>query len=174
MRPFAVALLAISAAPAFAQLTGSILPNAGYDLGYSAPTVGLGLEVGWNPPSAPVTVHMRASGDVVFVESLPFGDPFFGPTIVVVQPEPIQDESVIRLGLEAVGRWEHAPLPVTPYAKAGLVLEDERARWADMTLSYRQPGATVGLGLEVGRVYLEGTHGFGDASRRRLAIGVRL
>ena len=175
MRVLAAAVLAGCAVTAQAQdvLGLHALPNAGYDLGYGAPTAGLGLEAGWNPAGAPVTVHLRASVDAVFVESLPFGPVTRHPTIVVYQPDP-QDASVVRYGVEVVGRWAGAPLPARPYAKVGLALEDERVRLEDGVLTYSRADAAAGLGLEAGRLYVEGTHGLGDASRRRVVVGVRL
>ncbi|MGB3543404.1 hypothetical protein [Rubrivirga sp.] len=156
----------LTAATAASQV--HVRPNAGYDIAYGAPSAGIGLEAGWSVGPA-ASLGLRVSGDAVFVDDLPFAVAFYSDAT----SEGVGDASVYRLGLEVVGYWDR-PGRLRPYAKAGLVTELERIARPDLEVQSAWTDAVAGLGLEVGRVYLEGTHGFGDASRRRVAVGVRL
>ena len=169
MRPL-LALALVAAVPAAAQVQVRVLPNAGYDAGYDGATVGLGVEVGWAPVGAPVRFALRPSADVVLDHDLVLAQPYAAGGAGAV----VGENGVVRLGGEAVGLWERAPLPFTPYAKAGAVAELERATSGDIQVDRWEVGLVVGLGLAARRVFVEGTHGFGDASRGRVAVGLRL
>ena len=169
MRTLLAAAVLVLAAPAGAQVQVRVLPNAGYDIGYDGATVGLGVEVGWAPAGAPVRFALRPSADVVLDHDLVLAQPYATGVGAVVG-----ENGVVRLGGEVVGLWERAPLPFTPYAKAGVVAELERITSGDLQLDRWESGPVVGLGLAARRVFVEGTHGFGDASRRRVVVGLRL
>lgn len=162
----ALLLSLLLAVPAFGQAEVSALPNAGYDFGYGGPTVGVGLETGIRIPVLPISLALRSSGDVVLVDELPFNR-----SNLLAEAEG-GDAYVLRLGAEVIGRWERRLL--APYAKVGFVRELETVSSPRGRFQFVDVDAVAGLGLEVGRIYVEGTHGFGDASRRRLAVGVRL
>ena len=170
MRALAVLSLLILAPPAVAQLDSAVLPNTGYDIGYGAATLGLGAEVGWTAPDSPVTIALRPSLDYVFVDRIPYAVPYQGGAGDVLGRE----YGVVRFGAEAVVHWRTAPGPVVPYVKVGLAREVEQIRTDDVQFDYAATDGVAGLGASWGRLYLEGTHGVGDASRNRLAIGVRL
>lgn len=165
-----VVLAALTAAPVLAQVEVHALPNLGYDAGYGAPSVGLGLEADWAPTGSPIAVALRPSADYVFADKIPYAVPYGADTGDVLGRE----YSVLRLGAEALVHWRTAPLPVVPYAKVGLARETERVRRPDAAFDYTTLDGVAGLGLVWGRLYVEGTHGFGDASRNRVALGVRL
>ena len=169
MRTLARLVLLVTAVPLAAQVHVRSLANAGYDAGYAAPSVGLGAEVEWARPESPLSVALRPSVDVVFAESIPF------VSLDATRParSDASDSDVTRLGAEVLVRWTAAPGPAVPYLKAGVVNEYERIRSGDLVFSYWQAGAVAGAGGAVGPLYLEGTIGFGDASRHRLALGVR-
>ena len=166
----AAALLCAAATPGLAQVGVRVLPNAGYDIGYDGATVGLGIEVGWRPPGSPVRVALRPSADLVLDHDLVLAVPYAGGGA----GDLVGTNGVVRLGGEVVGLWERAPLPVTPYAKAGVVAELERITSGDVQVDRWETGPVVGLGLAARRVFVEATHGFGDASRRRVVVGLRL
>lgn len=165
----ALALLTLSSAPLAAQVHVRGLANVGYDAGYAAPSVGLGAEMEWAPADAPLALALRPSADLVLARSLSFATP--------LAPDPYgpdqTDSDVTRFGAEVVVRWTTAPGPAVPYLKAGLAHEYERIRSGDLVLGYGRTDAVAGAGASFGRVYADGTLGFGDASRSRVALGVR-
>ena len=168
MRALALAAL-LAAPPALAQVQVRALPNAGYDLGYDGPTVGLAVEVGGAPAGWPVRFALRPSADLVLDHDLVLAQPLASGL-----GDAVGRNGVVRFGGEVVGLWERAPLPAVPYAKAGVVAELERVTSFDTRVDRWEAGPVVGLGVAGRRLFVEGTHGFGDASRRRVTVGLRL
>ena len=139
--------------------------SAGFDDGYQAPSVGIALEATLPAPRSSVTAGVRISGDVVLTDRLPYGRAFAGDGRAGVEAD------VYRLGLEAIVYGARVR-GLRPYGKAGIVSEFVQVP-IDIAASAGWTDAVAGLGLEVGRLYIEGTHGFGDVSRRRLAVGIQ-
>jgi len=169
-----VLLAALVSLPASAQVEVRALVNAGYDAGYRAASVGLGMEIGWRPAGSPVALALRPTADVVFVGSQASADPLIG-----LGDEPMgwpggsrYEGNVVRVGAEAVARLATLA-QVAPYLKAGIVGEYEDLMIGDVRTAYFEPGAVAGAGVGLGRTYVEGTLGFGDASRSRIAVGLR-
>ena len=171
MRALVLAAALVSL-PALAQVEVRVLPNVGYDAGFRAASLGLGLEVGWRPSGSPVAVALRPSGDVVFVDADRLGDPLTDPFRPGWGSAARYEGNVVRVGAEAVARLATVP-GVAPYLKAGVVGEYEDLMIGDVRTSTFEPGVVAGAGVGLGRTYLEGTLGFGDASRSRVALGLR-
>ena len=120
-------------------------------------------------------------GSAVTAALRPSADYVIGPTLFYASPRsvgiatlPVSERSAVyRVGLEAVVALPRPRL--SPYAKAGVVGEYE---WLTNSGTVRVDeltgGAVAGVGVAAGWAYVEGTFGFGDASRRRVALGVRL
>jgi len=164
----ALAAFALAAAPLSAQVSVRGLANVGYDAGYGAASAGVGAEVGWAPAGAPVAIALRPSADLVFVGSHEYADPLLGGS-----PRSRYTANVTRASLEAVARWAAAPGPAIPYLKAGVTAEYEQVLIGDVDSGRWQEDAVAGGGALLGRFYAEATLGFGDASRSRVALGVR-
>ena len=181
MRTLLAATALLVAGPVSAQIESRALPNVGYDVGYDGPSVGLGVEAVWAPAGSPVSLALRPSADVVFVRPLRYGSPLQALPAAGqgTSADDGRSADVFRVGVEAVVRWEQAPLPAVPYLKVGLV--SERESYSESVSYTGSPGAfgswesgpVAGGGVAFGPTYAELTHGFGDASRNRLAAGVR-
>ena len=170
MRLLLAAVLLLAAPPAFAQVAVRALPSAGYDLGFGAPTVGLGVEVEWS--RLPVRLALRPSAEVLldgpYVDASmwPHGGAFGGPSVGR------RREGLARVGVEAVVGW--AGRPVAPYATVGVVGELQRARTRDTQTDGWERGLSVGAGVALRRAFAEGALGIGEVSPARLTVGLRL
>lgn len=170
MRPLLLSfLLAATAAPLAAQVHVRGLANAGYDIGYGAPSLGAAAEAVWAPSGAPIQLALRPSADVVLTEAVPVAVTYGSDS-----PYVGYEGNVVRLGAEVVGRWSRSAWPVVPYLKAGVAFESVSARSGDVISPQEKADAVAGAGVSWRRLYVEGTHGFRDVSRNRLAVGVRL
>lgn len=179
----------VAAAPASAQVEARALLNAGYDVGFGAPSVGAAGEVTWAPARSGVRVGVRVLADYVALAQTAFpgqdvdGD-LFG-----------RQSSALRTGVAAVARWEGAPLPVAPYVQYGLAWEET---WEHFPVTDPDPAdapgwpsirssstsgltAFSGLGLSWRAAYVEAAYGVAVRSYARpnvgggrVAVGVRL
>ena len=147
---------AISIAPV-AQAQFSFFPYIGYDLGYNdaldGPLIGLGLEVPVTPSLLPVAAKVRASAETTLIGE--------------------DNVSVIRFNGDAVVRLAAPALPVSPYAKAGVIVERITNSNPDPSVSNTEIGAGLGAGVILGKLFAEGTLGLGDVSDFRFAVGFR-
>ena len=170
-RLFLPALVACAAGPVGAQVHVRALPAVGYDVGFGAPTLGLGVEVGWRPPGAPVRLAVRPSAEAVLdgphVDDSLFPQGAFGSRSVGRRRE-----GLFRVGAEVVAGWDRRS--VAPYATVGVVGELQRARTPDTQVDGWERGLSVGAGVAVRRVFIEGALGVGEVSPSRVRVGVRL
>ena len=165
------ALVACAAGAADAQVQVRALPAVGYDVGFGAPTLGLGVEVGWRPPGAPVRLALRPSAEALLdgpdVDDSLFPHGAFGSRSVGRRRE-----GLFRVGAEVVAGWDRRA--VAPYVTAGVVGELQRARTPDTQTDGWERGVSVGAGVAVRRVFVEGALGVGEVSPSRVRVGVRL
>ncbi|MCH8031317.1 MAG: hypothetical protein IIB09_05825 [Bacteroidetes bacterium] len=151
---FALLLLAI---PAQAQLGFSFFPYVGYDLGSDGggdgPLLGLGVEVPVTPSLLPVAAKIRASAETTFISEDNF--------------------SVVRFNGDAIVRLAAPTLPVSPYAKVGVIVERITNSNPAPSVSMTEIGAGLGAGAVFGKLFAEGTLGLGDVSDFRFAVGFR-
>ena len=135
----------------------SFFPYAGYDIGYNdggdGPLIGFGIEVPVTPSLLPVAAKVRASAETTFV-----GEDNF---------------SVIRFNGDAIVRIAAPAAPVSPYAKAGVIVERITNSNPDPSISNTEVGAGLGAGVIVGKLFGEGTLGLGDVSDFRFTVGFR-
>ncbi len=146
--------IVLGLAPA-ASAQFSFFPYVGYDLGQNGgdgPLIGLGVEVPVTPSLLPVAVKARASAETTFI-----GDNF----------------SLIRFNGDAVVRIAAPTLPVSPYAKAGVIVERVTNSTPDPSVSNTEIGAGLGIGAILGKLFGEFTLGLGDVSDGRFAVGYR-
>ena len=171
MRLLPLLALVACVAPAGAQVQVRALPSAGYDVGFGAPTVGLGVEVGWRPPGLPIRLAVRPSAEALLdgpdVDESQFPHGAFGARSVGRRRE-----GLFRVGAEAVAGWGRGA--VSPYLTAGVVGELQRSRTPDTQTDGVERGVTLGAGLAVRRAFVEGALGVGEVSPSRLRVGLRL
>ncbi len=138
------------------QAQFSFFPYIGYDLGRDGggdgPLVGLGVEVPVTPSLLPVAVKGRVSAETTFI-----GD----------------NLSLIRFNGDAVVRIAAPTVPVTPYAKAGVIVERVTNSTPDPSVTNTEVGAGLGAGAILGNLFAEFTLGLGDVSSGRFAVGYR-
>ena len=117
------------------------------------PLIGLGVEVPVTPSLLPVAVKGRASAETTFVSE--------------------DSLSVIRFNGDAIVRIAAPTLPVSPYAKLGVIVERLSDSGPDPSISNTEIGAGLGAGVIVGNLFGEGTIGLGDVSDFRFSVGFR-
>jgi len=151
-----LSVFAISIAPT-AQAQFSFFPYVGYDLGYNdggdGPLLGLGVEVPVTPSLLPVAAKIRASAETTFISEDNF--------------------SVVRFNGDAIVRLAAPTLPVSPYAKVGVIVERITNSNPNPSVSMTEIGAGLGAGAVFGKLFAEGTLGLGDVSDFRFAVGFR-
>jgi len=155
---FACALaLLLVAVPAQAQLGFSFFPYVGYDAGNDGggdgPLLGLGVEVPVTPSLLPVAAKVRASAETTFISEDNF--------------------SVVRFNGDAIVRIAAPALPVSPYAKVGVIVERVTNSSPEPSVSNTEIGAGLGAGVILGKLFGEGTLGLGDVSEFRFSVGFR-
>jgi len=135
----------------------SFFPYVGYDLGSDGggdgPLLGLGVEVPVTPSLLPVAAKVRASAETTFISEDNF--------------------SVIRFNGDAIVRIAAPALPVSPYAKVGVIVERVTNSNPDPSISNTEIGAGLGAGVILGKLFAEGTLGLGDVSDFRFSVGFR-
>lgn len=148
-------VLLLFATPVNAQLGFSFFPYAGYDAGQNGggdgPLIGLGVEIPVTPSILPVAAKVRASAETTFLSEENF--------------------SVVRFNGDAVVRIAAPAVPVTPYGKAGVVVE--RISNSELDISNTEVGAGIGAGVIFSSLFVEGTLGLGDISDFRATVGYR-
>ena len=129
------------------------LPPCVSDGGGDGPLLGLGVEVPVTPSLLPVAAKVRASAETTFISEDNF--------------------SVVRFNGDAIVRLAAPTLPVSPYAKAGVIVERITNSNPDPSVSNTEIGAGLGAGVILGKLFAEGTLGLGDVSDFRFAVGFR-
>ena len=105
------------------------------------------------PSLLPVAAKVRASAETTFISEDNF--------------------SVVRFNGDAIVRLAAPTLPVSPYAKAGVIVERITNSNPDPSVSNTEIGAGLGAGVVFGKLFAEGTLGLGDVSDFRFAVGFR-
>ncbi|MEM1116288.1 MAG: hypothetical protein AAF845_11750 [Bacteroidota bacterium] len=173
MRLFLLAAVLLSAPWAEAQVYLGVVANTGYDFGYAAPSVGVGMEAGWTPQASGFYIGVRAAGDYILVAPSIASDDEVGGDLFGRQ------RSAARFGLEAIARWE-AAFPVTPYIRGGLAWEE---RWEHIRIRVGSASnvpsvasrsglvASSGWGLMWRNVFAEAAYGVSVRSYARNNVG---